>query len=680
MRPRTRSLRNSVTPQARSGAGSAPSIPGSAAQSTIARSERDRLQEPGTLIEGKYEIVSKIREGGMGSIYKVRHRLLDEIRVVKVMRPQILADEGLKRRFVEEAKTATRLKHLNICTIHDFALDDDGTAYLVMEYIDGATLAELTHLGKPPGLALSLEIAHQALLALGYLHRRNVVHRDIAPDNLMLTQDEEGRPLVKLIDLGIAKTLDQTGADMTSTGVFLGKLKYASPEQYGAMTTGERVDGRSDLYGLGVVLYELLTGTRPFVGERPAELLRAHLLEPPTPFSETDPQGRVPASLRAAILRALEKKRDDRFATAEEFDVEILRIQREIDPSAEHDGATYLSHVRRQAEKTSITITPSAQNRLDRQFIAQLTPHPSRSGLTPIRGGQDTESTVVVPDKPPARPSGGPIPGAPAGRPGRSIAFAALAVLFAAGVYLLFLRPRGQAPPAARAASASSAAAAAISPTAVPAFEPPTPAAAAIPPAAAPTEPPPARAFAEPTQKPARRPTPEPPPARRPTTVVSRQEVPSERFSAPTPVPPPRNPEGRPDGILRRFSPTPAAVEPAATATEQKNPAPSEQDRIREALLRYERAQNTLDVELYSRVYPGANRARVQSAFDSLRSQTVTLEKVYIEVVPGATRALVRLHERRVAVPQVGSEQRMDGDRVIHLQKAGDNWVITGLE
>src|SRR5438552_7093451 len=153
------------------------------------------LQQPGTLIEGKYEILGKIREGGMGAIYKVRHRLLDEVRVVKVMQQNVVADEEMKRRFLEEARTATRLKHPNLCTIHDFALDEEGKAYLVMEFIDGMTVADLLRRKGPPGLSLSLEITHQALMALAYLHRKSVVHRDIAPDNLMLTYDEDGRPV-----------------------------------------------------------------------------------------------------------------------------------------------------------------------------------------------------------------------------------------------------------------------------------------------------------------------------------------------------------------------------------------------------------------------------------------------------------------------------------------------------
>ena len=230
----------------------------------------------------------------MGTIYLVRHRLLDQIRVIKVMRAHARADPDLRRRFVDEAKMATRLNHPHLCTIHDFAIDDDATAYLVMEFIEGVNLAELRTLHGSPGLALSLEIAHQALLALGYLHRKNVVHRDVAPDNLMLSKRDDGVPHVKIIDLGIAKEADRP-IEMTATGVFLGKLRYASPEQAGSLAPGERLDGRSDLYSLGVVLYELLTGERPFPGESPAELLRAPAVQCADPVRAVGSQGQDPA-------------------------------------------------------------------------------------------------------------------------------------------------------------------------------------------------------------------------------------------------------------------------------------------------------------------------------------------------------------------------------------------------
>ena len=374
-------------------------------------------QEPGTLIEGKYEILGKMGEGGMGAIYKVRHRLLDEIRVVKVMRPQVAVDEELKLRFVEEAKTATRLKHPNIGTIHDFALDDDGTAYLVMEFIDGVNLNELLALKGSPSVGLALEITHQALLALGYLHRGNVVHRDVAPDNLMLTRDDEGRALVKVIDLGIAKAMDRP-VEVTSTGVFLGKLKYASPEQYGALPAGQRLDGRSDLYSMGLVLYELLTGTRPIRGNTAAELLKAHLFEPPIPFSQTDPQGKVPPELRAVILKALEKAREDRFSSAEEFDQELATLRQRFPPPAKLERTVSIQPIAPSGPVSQVmtvapgpTVTPSAQSRLNRQFVVQAsTPyreegHPATASVASAGGKIESEkrSSPDLPSPGPAR-------------------------------------------------------------------------------------------------------------------------------------------------------------------------------------------------------------------------------------------------------------------------------------
>ncbi len=174
-------------------------------------------------IEGKYEIVAKIRDGGMGALYRVRHRLLDEIRVVKVLRSQLDDTEELRARFAEEARAAIRLRHPNVVQIFDFTLDEDGVGMIVMEHIDGVDLGQLIGSRTVPSLALTLEIARQALRALGYLHRRGFVHRDVSPDNLMLTTDVEGQPLVKIIDLGIAKH-GERAQELTSKGVFSGQV------------------------------------------------------------------------------------------------------------------------------------------------------------------------------------------------------------------------------------------------------------------------------------------------------------------------------------------------------------------------------------------------------------------------------------------------------------------------
>ncbi len=179
------------------------------------------LREP---FEEKYEILEKIGQGGMGAVYKVRHRLLDEPRVIKVIRSPLEPTPEAEKRFLREARTACRLRHPNLAVLHDFALGEDGRAYIVLEHIEGATLRELMErLGSPP-LALALEIARQSALALQYLHRQRIVHRDISPGNLMLTRDFEGGPLVKLIDLGLSRSLE-SGSDGLTRGLFVGKVR-----------------------------------------------------------------------------------------------------------------------------------------------------------------------------------------------------------------------------------------------------------------------------------------------------------------------------------------------------------------------------------------------------------------------------------------------------------------------
>ncbi len=264
--------------------------------------------------EGKFEILHKISEGGMGAVYKVRHVLLDEVRVIKVVRPKHEDDENLKARFHREARTATRLRHPNIAVMHDFSIDEGGTAYIVMEFIDGKTLHEILRGSGPPPLTETLEIARQSLDALSYLHGQGYVHRDISPDNLMLTMDSAGEPLVKLIDLGVAKRVGGSH-ELTSTGMFLGKVRYSSPEQFG----GAELDPRSDVYSFGVMLYELLTGRIPIKGEDFSSFIGGHLIRAPISFDVTDPEGQVPAGLRRVVMKTLEKKPENRVASAGEL-------------------------------------------------------------------------------------------------------------------------------------------------------------------------------------------------------------------------------------------------------------------------------------------------------------------------------------------------------------------------
>jgi serine/threonine protein kinase len=673
----------------------------------------------------------------MGTVYRVRHRLLDEVRVVKVMRPRVVGDPEMRRRFLEEAKVATRFKHPNICTIHDFSLDEDGTAYLVMEHIDGVTLSDLLRSSGCPRLPLTLEIAHQALLALGYLHRKHVIHRDVAPDNLMLTEDEARRPLVKLIDLGIAKATDEV-TNLTATGVFLGKLRYASPEQYGKLPAGEKLDGRSDLYGLGVVLYELLTGRQPFAGDTPAELLHAHLLESPLPFSESDPDGRVPEELRAIVLKALQKKRENRFASAEEFDREIVALQQRLTRPDELDETmAMLSTIRETGPTMAGGITPSAQSRINHQFAPSATPQPTPSFLTAERAPTPQHAA-----RPASEPPGKGRTSRMHGRGlGRVVVAAAVVLAVAVLATLVLHRTRPPGPETAAPRPAPTAVAApreAVAPARPPATEPPLPT-----PQPAPTAPPAsetaearraaeaARTGADRARRSAlREKAPEVagalystaarrqkeaesllskgdfPAAReafeeaasdfeaaaswsaahRPVPTVAPQRV-AER-PAPTPPPRPSAPSetaSSPAHVAAAEPARPAAVaahappEPTRPAVEPR--ALTDQDRIRTVLREYERAQNTLDVDLFARVYPslvGQQRRDLERAWQGLAGQQLELDIRQIDVRD--SHATVRAFQNLVATPRIGSQLHDARNRTIRLEKRGDTWVITDFD
>jgi TonB family protein len=324
-------------------------------------------------IEGKYEILEKLKEGGMGAIYKVRHRLLDEVRVVKVIRAHLEPTGENGDRFLREARVAIRLRHPNIAALHDFAIADDRNAFIVMEYIDGLNLLEILHGHGTPPVSLTLEIARQSLRALGYLHRQKIVHRDVSPDNLMLTRDVDGYAQVKLIDLGIAKAFGGGAAGLTTTGIFLGKPRYAAPEQFGTFP----LDARSDLYSFGVVLYELLTGRSPIQGQDPASYMAGHLFRPPVPFEESDPQGRVPAELRRTVFRALAKKPEERFESAEDFAWALTLLQDRFPLTGRELADIFENTLPALTQPIPLPAQGSTQDRLDREFLMTQTPVPA---------------------------------------------------------------------------------------------------------------------------------------------------------------------------------------------------------------------------------------------------------------------------------------------------------------
>ncbi len=277
----------------------------------------------------------------MGAIYLVRHRLLDELRVVKVLRSHLNADEDLRQRFLREARTAIQLRHPNIAQLYDFSVDDEGNASIVLEYIDGFTLEEFGRRPEARDVALDLALAQQALRALGFLHRKGFVHRDVAPDNLMVTRDVDGEPLVKLIDLGIVKTLRSEGKG-TATSLYLGKPRYSSPEQL----TSPEIDARADLYSFGVMLYELVTGCYPIRGHDLPSLIAAHLHGEPVPFDVSDPEHRIPDPLRRLLLTTMAKEPGSRPESAEDLAARLAEIQQLFPAPAPGEAARRLEAAR----------------------------------------------------------------------------------------------------------------------------------------------------------------------------------------------------------------------------------------------------------------------------------------------------------------------------------------------
>ncbi len=279
-----------------------------------------------TPLDGKYQIISRLGIGGMGEVYKVLHTHLNSIRVIKLMRSNISSDPGAHDRFLREARMATKIQHPNVAALYDFSTLEDGAHYMVWEYIEGTNLHQLIEQRGTLSPRYAAKLAVQALLGLDAIHRAGIVHRDISPENLMITRDDEGLERVKIIDLGIAKSSVANDDNQTKTGMFVGKWKYCSPEHLGMLPAGERIDGRADLYSFGIVLYEMLTGVPAFIADTPHAYLLKHASEQPKALREANPSVVAVPQLEALIFRALEKDRKKRYATAREFAQEIERV------------------------------------------------------------------------------------------------------------------------------------------------------------------------------------------------------------------------------------------------------------------------------------------------------------------------------------------------------------------
>ena len=261
---------------------------------------------------GDYEILGVLGAGGMGHVYKARNVISDRVEAMKVLLPDLTADRDLAMRFIAEIRVLASFDHPNIALLHT-AFQMDNQFIMMMEYVEGSTLEQRAKQSPIPTEDV-VEYIAQTLSALGYAHARNVVHRDIKPANLMLTS----HGIVKLMDFGIAKSA--VDANLTRPGTTIGSLYYMSPEQ----VRGDTIDGRSDLYSVGIVLYELLAGRKPFEAESTYGVLNQQLNDAPKPPIEWNHA--LPPQLNAIILKALAKKPEERYQTAEEFKLELRQL------------------------------------------------------------------------------------------------------------------------------------------------------------------------------------------------------------------------------------------------------------------------------------------------------------------------------------------------------------------
>jgi serine/threonine protein kinase len=294
------------------------------------------LETAGGLLDDKYEVLKRLASGGMGDVYLVRHKHLQQLRVVKVLRAELASDQAVAQRFQQEARVATQIKHPNVAILYDYSLLADGRYYMVWEYIEGQDLGQRLRSDGPLAPSLALELAIQALRGLDAIHAAGVIHRDISPDNLMVTTDRSGKELVKIIDLGLAKDMAPgKGLELTQAGSFLGKFQYCSPEQ--ADSSKERaVDKRSDLYSLAQVLYEMVTGLPPFDSESQHGFIVKRLLEDPIPLSLRNPALELPKALEEVVMKGLAKDRDHRHPDAPAFIRALVGVISQLqDPSPE---------------------------------------------------------------------------------------------------------------------------------------------------------------------------------------------------------------------------------------------------------------------------------------------------------------------------------------------------------
>jgi serine/threonine-protein kinase len=422
-------------------------------------------QAIGRTLDGKYRIDGFLKRGGMGSVYRGTHVLLNKPVAIKLIRPELVTSQDIVERFFREARAAAKLSHPNIVTVHDLGQTEDGTLYIAMEIVEGQSLKDLIASEGPWEPTRALRFCRAVASALSLAHRNGIIHRDLKPQNIMVSRDSEGNESPKLLDFGIAKTLEPDSPALTSTGMVLGTPHYMSAEQ----AKGLPADQRSDIYALGVILYEMLVGKVPFDDKSIPSILVKHLTEPPRPPSSL--RGDIPREVETLVLRCLEKDPQKRFQSADDLGKAL----------SAHLG----TEPHRALEPTVATLPPTEQLAIQSSpgvtgaggaWAARPAPVPFPPPLPASEPTRRMESGTTIrarevrtPPPPPAKPQRG-------SRSGLFVGLAVTGVLvlamIASGLVLVRF-VRGRARPAAQVTTASAGPIEVLSPTAAEAEPPP---------------------------------------------------------------------------------------------------------------------------------------------------------------------------------------------------------------
>jgi hypothetical protein len=304
-------------------------------------------------IVAQFHIIKKLGEGGMGQVYLAEHVKMQRKAALKVMNPGMNQDPDAIARFNREANNASKINHPNVCQIFDFGETPDGLIFLAMEFIEGQSLTALIEKTGSLPAPRAASIIHQAADALGVAHDYGIVHRDLKPDNIMIAKNRDGSDMVKVVDFGIAKASTSDAQKVTKTGLVVGTPEYMSPEQL----AGDQLDGRSDIYSLGLVAFNCLTGTLPFPSKSAQEAMIMRLTDQPKKLADMKPDVQWPAELQAVMDKALARDANDRYQTAPEFGRDMTRAVEKMPATVVADMGTMVLNAKDAAAAAAMPAT-----------------------------------------------------------------------------------------------------------------------------------------------------------------------------------------------------------------------------------------------------------------------------------------------------------------------------------